>query len=288
MVDTVEPLAVAYLINRLAQGPRTFDRARNVLKFTALAALLGPAVTATASATALSLAGLVPAGHHGLIWGAWLLANAVGALVITPVIVLWKANPRVEWTKMQALEVGLIAISLLVVGEIVFGPSLQTGARHYPLSYVCVPSLVWAAFRFGPRETATSLLLLSLIAIWSTLRGLGPFAGDTPAENVLLLQVFLAATAVLGLAFGAVVAGRKRAEEERERLVHHLRDALDHVKVLRGLLPICAACKRIRNNQGCWEAIEAYVSQRSEADFTHSICAECAERLYPDLTKLGA
>ena len=79
------------------------------------------------------------------------------------------------------------------------------------------------------------------------------------------------------------IAERKRAEEERERLIRALQEALAKVKTLSGLLPICASCKRIRNDQGYWEQIEAYIRDHSEAEFSHSVCPECSERLYPEV-----
>ena len=78
---------------------------------------------------------------------------------------------------------------------------------------------------------------------------------------------------------------RKRAEEGRERLIRELQDALTKVKVLSGLLPICASCKKIRDNTGLWHAIEVYIRDRSSADFSHSVCPECVKKLYPDLIK---
>jgi hypothetical protein len=62
-----------------------------------------------------------------------------------------------------------------------------------------------------------------------------------------------------------------------------LREALAQVKRLRGLFPICSGCKRIRDDEGYWKQIEVYVSEHSEAEFSHSICPECVERLYPDV-----
>jgi len=70
---------------------------------------------------------------------------------------------------------------------------------------------------------------------------------------------------------------------EMARKNRELRKALDEIKVLRGLLPICASCKRIRNDRGLWEQIELYVSNHSEATFSHGCCPECAKQLYPDL-----
>jgi PAS domain S-box-containing protein len=76
---------------------------------------------------------------------------------------------------------------------------------------------------------------------------------------------------------------RKRAEDERERLIIELQEALATVKTLSGLLPICAACKRIRDEQGLWNQIETFIQHHSEAEFTHSYCPECMQRLYPEL-----
>jgi PAS domain S-box-containing protein len=79
------------------------------------------------------------------------------------------------------------------------------------------------------------------------------------------------------------IAERKKAEEERERLIGELQEALARVKTLSGLLPICASCKKIRNDQGYWQQIEAYIRDHSEAEFSHSVCPECAKRLYPEV-----
>ncbi len=86
--------------------------------------------------------------------------------------------------------------------------------------------------------------------------------------------------AILGNAID--ITGHKQAEEERERLIVELKDALSKIRTLSGLLPICASCKKIRNDKGYWEQIEIYISQHSEAEFSHGICPDCAEILFPD------
>lgn len=74
---------------------------------------------------------------------------------------------------------------------------------------------------------------------------------------------------------------RKKAEIEKDRLIIELKDALDKVKTLSGLLPICASCKRIRDDKGYWNQIENYIRSHSDAEFSHGICPDCARRLYP-------
>ncbi len=76
---------------------------------------------------------------------------------------------------------------------------------------------------------------------------------------------------------------RKKSELENQRLLKELKEALSDIKILNGLLPICASCKKIRDDKGYWKQIESYIREHSEADFTHGLCPDCAEELYPDL-----
>ncbi len=77
------------------------------------------------------------------------------------------------------------------------------------------------------------------------------------------------------------ISRRKQAEAERERLIAELQEALGKVKLLSGLLSICASCKKIRDEQGHWEHLEIYIRNRSAADFSHGLCPECIQKLYP-------
>ena len=78
-------------------------------------------------------------------------------------------------------------------------------------------------------------------------------------------------------------ANLKRAEEEREKLIHELQEALAKVRTLSGMLPICASCKKIRDDKGYWNQIESYIRDHSEAEFSHSICPDCKKKLYGDV-----
>lgn len=84
------------------------------------------------------------------------------------------------------------------------------------------------------------------------------------------------------------ITGRKRAEQEREELIAELQCALAEVKRLSGLLPICASCKKIRDETGNWNVVETYIEQHSQAHFTHSFCPECARQLYPEVFMDGS
>ncbi len=81
------------------------------------------------------------------------------------------------------------------------------------------------------------------------------------------------------------ITDRKQSEAERENLILELQEALKNIKTLRGLLPICASCKKIRDDKGYWNGLETYIHQHTEAEFTHGICPECMQKLYPGLMK---
>lgn len=79
------------------------------------------------------------------------------------------------------------------------------------------------------------------------------------------------------------ISERKRAEKEREILIHQLQATLDKVKTLTGLLPICASCKKVRDDQGYWHQVEEYLQEHASVNFTHGLCPQCAHMLYPDI-----
>lgn len=79
------------------------------------------------------------------------------------------------------------------------------------------------------------------------------------------------------------IAERRQVEKDKERLIQELREALENVRKLRGLLPICAYCKKIRDDQGYWNQLESYISQHADVTFTHSVCPECSKKIYAEL-----
>jgi len=216
--NTLEGLLGAYLVNRFARGRRVLERARDIFTFAVLAGIVSTAVSATAGVLAISLDGLARWSDFGSIWLTWWLGDAVSDLVVAPAVLLWALRPRVHWTRRQALDAGALLLSVVVVGIAVFDGLFPWRGRHYPLEFLCVPLLLWAAFRFEPREAATAVLALSGVAIAGTLAGFGPFARPTYDESLVLLQAFTGVTAVMTLVLAAAVAERREAEERLRRL----------------------------------------------------------------------
>jgi len=81
------------------------------------------------------------------------------------------------------------------------------------------------------------------------------------------------------------IRARQMAEREREQVINELQTALSNIKQLKGLLPICASCKKIRDDQGYWQQVEEYLLEHSEAEFSHSLCPDCIRKLYPDIAE---
>jgi hypothetical protein len=79
------------------------------------------------------------------------------------------------------------------------------------------------------------------------------------------------------------ITERKRAQQEREKLIKELQEALKEIKTLRGILPLCSFCKKIRNDKGYWEQVDVYIHKHSQADISHGICPECMKEHYPEV-----
>ncbi len=108
----------------------------------------------------------------------------------------------------------------------------------------------------------------------------GVLGFDSLQRQLVWSEELIALLKIAGVVFGSAIE-RKRAEEERGRLIFELQESLAKVRTLSGLLPICASCKKIRDDKGYWNQIETYIKDRSQAEFTHGICPDCAQRLYP-------
>lgn len=208
--NTLEGLLGAYLVNRFANGRRAFDRPTDLFRFVVLAAMGSTVVSATCGVTTLELGGFARWASYGSIWMTWWLGDVVGALTVAPMLVLWsERRPEPRKTPQERAEVAALFAGLVGVGLLVFG-----GLLHYsaPIGFVCIPPMVWAAYRFGQREAATASCLLSAIAVWGTLQGLGPFVRPSPNASLLLLQAFMGVVTVTALTLAAVVSERRRAE----------------------------------------------------------------------------
>ena len=218
--NTFEAVTATYLITRYADGRNVLLRSLNIFKF-ALFAAFSSAICATIGATTIAVAGLALWPAYSAIWSTWWLGDSVGALVVTPLILLWVENPRLNWTHKQIVELVFLGAGLFAVSWAIFGNGLHFVVRNYPFEYLCFPFLIWAAFRFGRRKAATAIAAVAVIATWGTVHGYGPFVGSSQNTSLLLLQSFMAITALTALVLAAESTEHRRAEEH----VRHLADS---------------------------------------------------------------
>jgi len=236
--NTLEAVLASVLAMRFANGARAFDRAWDILRFTLFAGMLSTAASASVGVLSLAFGGFAPWSQYVIIWRTWWLGDAAGALVFTPLVLLWAQRPFPKWSESKLLEGAVLFGSLILTAGIIFGPFFHLQIKIDPWTFVCTPFLVWAAFRFGPKEASAAVCLMGAIAVAGTVQGYGPFAQKSANESLLLLQCFIGFKAVMTLVFAAEVAERHR-QEERTRLLaisdpltslsnyRHLRDCLD-------------------------------------------------------------
>jgi diguanylate cyclase (GGDEF)-like protein len=237
--NTLEGLVGCYLLNKFAGGESAFESAKGIFAFVFFGAMLSTTVSATFGATSLALGGFANWAGYAPIWMTWWLGDAVGDLVVAPLLILWSTSPQLKWNRVKLLEVALLLAYLFLVGQITFGGLYPSKSKDYPLEFLCVPALIWAAFRFRPRRAVLATGLLAGIAIRGTLRGFGPFVRATPNQSLLLVQAFTGVTAVMTLLLATVVEEQLRTEEQVRQLA--ATDPLTGLANYRRLLQIVEA-----------------------------------------------
>jgi PAS domain S-box-containing protein len=205
--NTLEALLSAWAINRFANGAKAFERAKNIFKFVLFAPVLSTAVSATIGVTSLTLGGFARWDQYLPIWFTWWLGDAVGGLIVAPLLLIWMTQPYPQLKAGRIVEALDLLLFLILITCLMF--VLET-----PLSseYMMVLPLLWAAFRFGERGAVTSAFIMSGIALVGTLNGVGPFSHANPNESLLHLQSFMGTIAITALVLASVISEGRRAE----------------------------------------------------------------------------
>ena len=205
--NTLEALLGAWAINRFANGTKAFERARNIFKFVLLAPILSTAVSATFGVTSLTLGGFAQWNQYAPIWFTWWLGDAVGDLIVAPILLIWLTPPYFQLKTKWIVEAAGLLLSLILLAYLVFLLGIPSSSE-----YIMLLPLLWAAFRFGQRGAVTSAFIISAIALAGTLNGVGPFAHANPNESLLHLQSFMGTIAIAALVLAAVISEGRRAE----------------------------------------------------------------------------
>ncbi len=232
--NSCEALLGAFLIRRSIDGPLRFDSLKSAGVFVLAAVVVAPFLSSFLDAGFVTLIGWQEESYWQ-VWRARLPSNALAALAIPPVIVLW-ANDGPAWLRRvstrQRVEALIMIGGLLAVSALVFAWEYSRRDATPALLFLPLPFLLWAALRFGPPATSASLLILIFVSIWGAAKGLGPFAALSPMQSVLSLQMFLLAISVPLIFLAAVIEERRKKEESLRESEERFRTMADTAPVL--------------------------------------------------------
>jgi integral membrane sensor domain MASE1 len=211
------------------------------------------------------------------VWRTWWLSDTIGIFVTTPLVLAAMSARRDTFAILRSwkgLEIAFVLAAGLAVAEGVFGGWV---GPYFQVPAYILPFLLWPVFRFGPETGSVAAFIVGYLALWHATRGEGPLALVAGEDVVLRSQGGLAIAAASVLLLSSIVADRKRVTQEHAALVTELQRALAEIRTLRGFIPICAWCHKVRDDSGFWQQIEKYLDERTDATFSHSICPACHE-----------
>jgi signal transduction histidine kinase len=222
--NTLEAVVAAVLLRRLGFR-RELDRVRDAVGLLAVAALLSTAVSATIGVTSLWLGDLVPDGRFGVTWRAWWLGDAIGILIVAPLLLVWTAPPWPRRDPQRVAGAVGLAIAAGLMGAVIFG-GLASGNRDLAQPYLLFPFVIWAAVRYDRHGATAIVIVVSAIALAGTVAGHGPFVRTTLHQSLLGLQAFMAVVATTGLVLAAAIAERRAAERRAHEAIRIREDFL--------------------------------------------------------------
>ena len=204
--NTLEAVALTWLLPRTRFDP-SLSRVADVVRLIGFGAIVTTAISATIGVTTLCISAQQPWDRYGALWSAWWIGDALGSLVITPVI-LTIFRPARDRSTRDWLGAAVLAASALAITELIFSDVLGSTFGRGPLHYVLFPLVILAAVRFGQPATSLAVFSAAAITIINTVRGTGPFAADDVHEGLILLQAFMGVLAATGLLLAAAITER--------------------------------------------------------------------------------
>jgi signal transduction histidine kinase len=210
--NTLEALAGAYLLQRFFDFHKEMDRIQDVIGL-AIVAMLATSISATIGTVTLAMTGSAGPEGLGTIWITWWIGDLLGALVITPFILVWiTPTPYKAKFRHKAESVSLL-ILVVSLTWYVFSDQPSASIYHQALIYLIFPFVIWAAIRFGQRGATTAVFLISGIAIWRTVQGFGPFSLQSINDSLVLLQTFTGVVSLTALILAATTVERRKATD---------------------------------------------------------------------------
>src|SRR5688572_10589926 len=192
--NTLEALLGAYLLKQLPDFRFALDRVRDAVALI-IAGGVATVVSATIGVTSLDLGGLVEPGKFAATWRAWWLGDAMGALLIAPAALVWSSKPIGIPAAPRLLEASALTLAVFLASIVIFVSPENKGSGLFNQAYVFFPLLTWAAIRYGQHGAVSTTLLVSVISVWGTATGHGPFADGSLHASLFALQTFMGVTA---------------------------------------------------------------------------------------------
>jgi len=217
--NTLEALAGAYLLRRVADFRPRLDRVRDVLALAGLGAGVSTIASATIGVTSLLAGGAISGGDIPSVWRTWWLGDMGGDLIVAPALLVAATHWPYRRAPGRALEAAVLAAGLAGVSFAVF-------SQRTTLVYVVFPFLIWAALRFWQPGAAAGSLLVASIAVPFAAHGKGPFAMSSPDDRLLLAQTLVSVAGTTALVLAAVTSERRRAEDAAHEIAATLQESL--------------------------------------------------------------
>jgi len=214
--NTLEALTAGWLLERSKTWRRSFNSLGDVMTFVVYAAVLAPLVSATIGSLSLCLADAKEWARFPWIWLTWWMGDGFGALIVTPLLLSWSVAGKVK--SRDVPEIFSLFVLLLIVVLIVFGGWFPGPVKTYPLAYLCLPSLLWAALKFDQRVVSSAIVLMAGLAVWGFRHGYGPFVHGSPNVSLLLLTSFVGTSSLMTMVVAAVISERRKAQAEKSKL----------------------------------------------------------------------
>jgi signal transduction histidine kinase len=215
--NTLGALLGSLWFARLTSFRNALDRRGDVLAFIAVAAIASTMVSATVGASALWLGGFLPPSDWLGAFIKWWLGDMIGVLVVAPALMVWFGSTRPAITSIKALEALALGAMLICASLLIFGETQIAGHGYYPAALGVFPFVIWGALRFGQGGSTLVTLGASMMAVWGTTMGAGPFAVENPVDSLVRWCAFAIVVAVTGLLLAASVAEQRRAQSELRR-----------------------------------------------------------------------
>jgi PAS domain S-box-containing protein len=214
---TLAALAGAWLINRWSHGYKTFATALGIAKFALICFVPTAIISSAIAVVGLVLANASAFANYADTWTTWWLAEAAGAVIIAPVIVLWATTPLRPFSRSGAMETAAILVAAAAIGVVAYSPLIASDLKNLlpyrgMLGFLILLPLMWAGLRGNQRDAATAALIFCGMAAWGFSAGTGPLPSADLTGSLVLLLLLSISTSTAPLILGAAIAARRDTE----------------------------------------------------------------------------